>query len=133
MLGLLYTKSNLGGNEMGMFLTYDYENDQPKLEKRLEDEPLWSLVDDGCESTCVVLLGETPRAREDRLAGRLGSDGKVVLRPLSAELNQFINANRKDGRHEMLITLVAAVMCEAAMLEASKILARQRKTISTLL
>ena len=98
------------------------------IEDKASAEILWSLVADGCSNTCVSLFGETPKAREQRLAGEMELDGKEVLRQLDDELNRFINKNREAGGHDMLITLVAAVMYEAAMLEASKIRERQAKS-----
>lgn len=85
-----------------------------------DNEPLWSLVDDGCHSTCVTLYAETKEARQQRHDGTLEPDGKITLRELDDDLNRFINRNRRDCNHEALLKLVAAVSSEAAQLEASK-------------
>ena len=89
-------------------------------DKNYNDEPLWSLVADGCQSTCVTLYAETQEARQQRREGTLESDGKITLRELDDDLNRFINRGRRDGQHEMLIKLVAVVCNESAQLEASK-------------
>ncbi len=90
-----------------------------------EEEPLWCLVDDGCESTCVTLMAETKIAREQRHEGTLKPDGKTTLRELDDEINHFINSIRMAGGQNHLNQLVAAISSEAAQLEASKFRERQ--------
>lgn len=106
---------------MGMLSTADTIEERFMTEKPVHsEEPLWLLVDDGCQSTCVALMGETVAERGKRRNGTAESKGQTALRELSDEMNKFINKNRAAGNHEMLLTLVAAVSNEAAMLEASK-------------
>lgn len=114
---------------MGMLSTTDDIEGRFMSEKPANpDEPLWSLVDDGCHSTRVRLMGETAAERQKRHSGSEEPNGQTTLRELSDELNQFINKNRAAGHHDMLLTLVAAVSSEAATHEASKILMRQSKS-----
>lgn len=89
-------------------------------DKFYDEEPLWSLVDDGCYSTCVTLYAETKTARQQRHDGTLEPDGKITLKELDDDLNRYINRGRRDGQHEALLKLVAAVCSEAAQLEAKK-------------
>lgn len=93
-----------------------------------EKQPLWLLVDEGCISTCVSLMGETAEARKKRHEGEKPADGKVVLRELDDDVNAFINRVRSDCGMEELAKLLAAVSNEAAMLEAAKMRERQAKT-----
>lgn len=111
---------------MGMLSTEDTIEDRFMTDKPVNsDEPLWLLVDDGCQSTCVALMGETVAEREKRHNEAVEAKGQTALRELSDEMNKFINKNRAAGNHEMLLTLVAAASNEAAMLEASKFHLRQ--------
>ncbi|HMQ01644.1 MAG TPA: hypothetical protein PKD79_01065 [Candidatus Doudnabacteria bacterium] len=85
------------------------------------EEPLWCLVDYGCHTTSMSLIAETKAARAARHAGNRPTDQKETLREFDDDINRFINHNRDEGRHEVLLKLVAAISSEAAIFEARKI------------
>lgn len=96
-----------------------------------EEEPLWCLVEDNRDSASVTLMAETKLARQDRHDGNAPSDRKETLMELDDDINRFINRNRLDCKHEVLLKLVSAVSLESAKLEAAK--PRETKTTSSVL
>ncbi len=116
---------------MGTLFDYDEKPSLNGNRPSLKDEPLWCLVDDGCLSTCVTLLGETREVRDNRHKGELLPNAKVVLREMDGDLVAFVNKVRNLGEFDNLVQLVAMVSSEATQLEARKI--REQKATSSIL